>query len=52
MVWMVRSEMVTALWAWAGLIVAVGLTAIGIERGERPRSESSNTYEFTPGQNT
>lgn len=35
---LVRSEFVTALWAWLGLVVPIGLTAIGIERASRPGS--------------
>ncbi len=35
---LVRSEFATALWAWLGLIVPIGLTAISIEYVDRPRS--------------
>lgn len=35
-VWLIRFKMVTASWAWAGLFVAVVITAIGIDRADRP----------------
>lgn len=35
---LVRSEFVAALWAWLGVIVPIGLTAIGIERADRSGS--------------